>query len=63
MFQLNVKIVVNTELYISSRLAGMVEFYSEWQFVAGDVFFLSLYLLNFYKYKYKSEVSAQNDHW
>jgi len=47
-FQLNVKIVVNTELYIFSLLARMVEFYSEWQFVVGDVFFFSLYLLNFF---------------
>ena len=43
MFQSNVKIVVNTELYISSLLARMVEFYSEWQFVVGDIFFHCIY--------------------
>ena len=37
-FQQNVKIVVNIELYICSLLARMVEFYSEWQFVVGDVY-------------------------
>lgn len=40
----------------------MVEFYSEWQFVVGDVFFPLYLLTSFYKYKYKSEASAQNDH-
>ena len=60
-FQLNVKIVVNIELYICSLLARMVEFYNEWQYVVGNIFFVALYLLNFYKYK--SEASAQNDEW
>ena len=44
MFQLNVKIVVNIELYISSLIARMVEFCSEWQFVVGDVFFSIVFI-------------------